>query len=106
VLRALKVDDARADEIEEAVCEAASDIMDRAGNPGSGYHAAAEFFMDRVWVQILERGGVTLFGAEYRFPHLIAAQADLSPLSKSDNLTGGSCPPEPPRRPVTGVRSR
>jgi hypothetical protein len=105
VLRALEVDDARADEIEESVCEAASDVMECAGDPGSGYHAAAEFFLDRVCVQILERGGTLLFAADYRFRRPIAAQVDLSPLTIPDSPAGGFRPPESPRRPVIGVRS-
>lgn len=105
VLRALKVDDARADEIEDAVCEAASDAMVCAGDPGSGYHAAAEFFLDRVCVQILERDGTLLCAAEYRFHRPIAAQADLSTLTIPDSPARGFRPPESPRRPVIGVHS-
>jgi hypothetical protein len=105
VLRGLKVDDARADEIEESVCEAASDVMDCAGDPGSGYRAAAEFFLDRVCVQILERGGTLLFAADYRFRRPIAAQADLSSLTIPDSPARGFRSPESPRRPVIGVRS-
>jgi hypothetical protein len=73
VLLALCVDGACTAEIELAVSEA---IANRIGHdpvdPDSGYRFAADFFLDGVYVQIMESSGERHFEAKFAFPRALS----------------------------------